>query len=142
MHRRKGAVVTRQTMDAIKQASLPFARLMGVVLTRVEPELVEAEMVARDDLCTLPPVLHGGAVMALADSLGGIGATLNLPPDAAGTTTIESKTNFIAAAKCGSTVIARATPVHRGRRTQIWQTRVTTEAGRLLAVTHQTQLVL
>ena len=87
-------------------------------------------------------VIHGGAVMALADSVGAAATVINLPADAQGTTTIESKTNFIGAAKVGSTIRAVATPIHRGRRTQVWQTRLETEEGRLVAVVTQTQMVL
>jgi uncharacterized protein (TIGR00369 family) len=86
-------------------------------------------------------VLHGGAIMAFADTIGAAGTILNLP-EGAGTTTIESKTNFIAAAPAGGRIIGEATPLHRGRRTQVWQTRVTTAGGRLVAVVTQTQLVL
>lgn len=95
----------------------------------------------REDLCTRPAVLHGGAVMAVADTLGATGAILNLTEGAA-TTTIESKTSFIAPAPVGTQVIGEATPVHRGRRTMVWQSRVTTQGGRLLALVTQTQLIL
>jgi uncharacterized protein (TIGR00369 family) len=98
-------------------------------------------MDVRVELCTRPAVLHGGAIMAFADTLGAAGTILNLP-EGAGTTTIESKTNFIAAAQAGSRVTGEATPLHRGRRTQVWQTRITTAEGRLLALVTQTQLVL
>jgi uncharacterized protein (TIGR00369 family) len=86
-------------------------------------------------------VLHGGAIMAFADTLGAAGTILNLP-EGAGTTTIDSKTNFIAAAPVGTRIIGEATPVHRGRRTQVWQTRITNDAGKLVALVIQTQLVL
>jgi 1,4-dihydroxy-2-naphthoyl-CoA hydrolase len=86
-------------------------------------------------------VLHGGAIMAFADSLGGVGTMLNLP-EGAGTTTIESKTNFIAAAPLGARLIGESTPAHRGRRTMVWQTRITTQDGKLIALVTQTQLVL
>jgi uncharacterized protein (TIGR00369 family) len=99
-------------------------------------------MLVRPDLCTLNHTIHGGALMAFADSVGAAATIINLPDDAKGTTTIESKTNFIASAKEGMTVIATATPVHRGRRTQVWQTRLETEEGRLVAVVTQTQMVL
>lgn len=98
-------------------------------------------MVVRPELCTSPAVLHGGAVMAFADTLGALGTIANLP-EGAGTTTIESKTNFIGPAAVGTTVIGTATPVHRGRRTQVWQTRITTREGKLVALVTQTQLVL
>lgn len=78
----------------------------------------------------------------LPDTTGGVATLINLPADVKGTTTIESKTNFVSAAKEGSTVIATATPVHRGRRTQVWQTRLETEEGRLVALVTQTQLIL
>jgi uncharacterized protein (TIGR00369 family) len=131
-------------MDAlakIKSQMLPFAELMGIEFTEAAPERVVAEMTVRDDLCTRPAVLHGGAIMAFADTLGGVGTFLNLP-EGAGTTTIESKTNFIAAAPVGTRVRAEATPLHRGRRTMVWQTRITTAEGRLVALVTQTQLVL
>ena len=131
-------------MDAlakIKSQMLPFAELMGIEFTQAAPDRVVAEMTVRDDLCTRPAVLHGGAIMAFADTLGGVGTFLNLP-DGAGTTTIESKTNFIAAAPVGTRVTAEATPLHRGRRTMVWQTRITTAEGRLVALVTQTQLVL
>jgi uncharacterized protein (TIGR00369 family) len=98
-------------------------------------------MVVRDDLCTRPAILHGGAVMAFADTLGATGTILNLP-EGAGTATLESKTNFIAGAPAGTRVIGETTPIHRGRTTQVWQTRVTTAEGRLVAVVTQTQMVL
>ena len=120
---------------------LPFANLLGIVVTEAGKDRVVATMPVRADLCTLPAVLHGGAIMALADTVGALGTVQNLP-EGAGTTTIESKTNFIAAAPEGSTVIAEATPLHRGRRTMVWQTRITGPDGRLIAVTTQTQLVL
>ena len=100
-----------------------------------------AELLVREELCTRPAVLHGGAVMAFADTLGAAGTLLNLP-EGARTTTIESKTNFVAAAPAGTRVTGEATPVHRGRTTMVWQTRITGEGGRLVAVTLQTQLVL
>jgi uncharacterized protein (TIGR00369 family) len=131
-------------MDAlarIKQEMLPFAALMGIEFVAAAPELVVAEMVVREDLCTRPAVLHGGAIMAFADTLGATGTILNLP-EGAGTTTIESKTNFIAAAPLGARIRGEAAPVHRGRRTMVWQTRVTTAEGRLVALVTQTQLVL
>ena len=111
-----------------------------MTFTGAEPARVTAELVVRDDLCTRPAVLHGGAIMAFADTLGAAGTILNLP-EGAWTTTIESKTNFVGPAPLGSRVRGEATPVHRGRTTMVWQTRVTTEAGRLVALVTQTQLV-
>ena len=99
-------------------------------------------MVVRPDLCTLGNTIHGGAVMAFADSVGATATVINLSPEAKGTTTIESKTNFVGGAKEGTTVTATATPIHKGRRTQVWQTRLVSEEGKLVAVVTQTQLVL
>ena len=131
-------------MDAlakIKSEMLPFSELMGIEFTHATPERVVAEMTVRDDLCTRPAVLHGGAIMAFADTLGATGTILNLP-EGAGTTTLESKTNFVAAAPLCTRITGESTPVHRGRRTMVWQTRITTAEGRLVALVTQTQLVL
>jgi uncharacterized protein (TIGR00369 family) len=131
-------------MDALarlRELKLPFAELLGIEFIAAAAERVVAEMMVRDELCTRPAVLHGGAIMAFADTIGAAGTILNLP-EGAGTTTIESKTNFIAAAPSGTRIIGEATPLHRGRRTQVWQTRVTTAEGRLVALVTQTQLVL
>jgi 1,4-dihydroxy-2-naphthoyl-CoA hydrolase len=125
----------------IRQETLPFAELLGIEFISASPDKIVAEMIVREDLCTRPAVLHGGAVMAFADTLGAIGTIINLP-EGAGTTTIESKTNFVAPAPTGTRVIGEATPIHRGRRTMIWQTRVLTPEGRLVALVTQTQLVL
>ena len=125
----------------IRQEMLPFAELLGIEFVSAAPDKIVAEMIVREDLCTRPAVLHGGAVMAFADTLGATGTILNLP-EGAGTTTIESKTNFVAPAPAGTRVIGEATPIHRGRRTMIWQTRVCTPEGRLVALVTQTQLVL
>jgi 1,4-dihydroxy-2-naphthoyl-CoA hydrolase len=125
----------------IRDEMLPFAELLGIEFVSASPEKIVAEMTVREDLCTRPAVLHGGAIMALADTLGAIGTIVNLS-QGAGTATIESKTNFVAPAPVGARVTGEATPVHRGRRTMIWQTRVTTSEGRLVALVTQTQLVL
>ena len=125
----------------IRDEMLPFAELLGIQFVSASPDRIVAEMTVREDLCTRPAVLHGGAIMAFADTLGATGTILNLK-EGAGTTTIESKTNFIAPAPVGTRVTAEATPLHRGRRTMIWQTRVTTSEGRLVALVTQTQLVL
>ena len=120
---------------------LPFATLLGIELVSATTERIVARMRVREELCTQPAVLHGGAVMAFADTLGALATFVNLP-EGAGTTTIESKTNFVAAAPVGSEVIGETTPLHRGRRTMVWQTRVSNPEGRLLALVTQTQLVL
>jgi uncharacterized protein (TIGR00369 family) len=119
----------------------PFPSLMGVEITEATPERVRGRLTVRADLCTSGNILHGGAIMAFADTLGATGAFLNLPAGA-GTTTIESKTNFIGAAKEGTTVAAETTPVHIGRRSSVWQTRIMREDGKLVAIVTQTQLVL
>lgn len=128
-------------LQRINQDMLPFAALLGIEFVSAAADRIVARMTVRPDLCTRPAVLHGGAVMAFADTLGAVGALVNLP-DGATTTTIESKTNFIAAAPEGTHIVGEATPVHRGRRTMVWQTRVSTGEGRLLALVTQTQLVL
>jgi uncharacterized protein (TIGR00369 family) len=128
-------------LDRVNETKLPFAELMGIEFVSASPERVVAEMTVREDLCTVPAVLHGGAIMAFADTLGAMGTIVNLP-QGAGTTTVESKTNFVAPAPVGTRVIGETTPVHRGRRTMIWQTRISTSEGRLVALVTQTQLVL
>jgi len=129
-------------LDKIAAIKLPFAELKGVTFTEAEKDRVVARMLIRPDLCTAGNIAHGGAIMALADSVGAAATVINLPEDAKGTTTLESKTNFIGAAREGTTVIATATPVHRGRRTQVWQTRLESEDGKLIALVTQTQMVL
>lgn len=118
-----------------------FPELLGIRLTEVTPERVLAELTVRPELCTVGGVLHGGAFMAFADTLGAVGTIANLAPGAR-TTTIESKTNFIGAAPAGSRVIGESTPLHRGKTTMVWQTRVSSESGKLLALVTQTQMVL
>jgi uncharacterized protein (TIGR00369 family) len=115
--------------------------LIGVTLVEVSPERVIAEMEVRSDLCTIGGMLHGGACMAFADTLGAIGTLVNLPPGSA-TTTTDSSTKFIAAAKVGSRVRGESIALHRGQTTMVWQTSVTDANGRLCAVVMQTQLVL
>jgi len=129
-------------MTAISADIIPFAKTMGVEIIEASAERVVGQLLVRPDLCTTGGTLHGGAVMALADSLGAIGAYLALPQGAAGTTTLESKTNFIGAAKGGTTVTAESTPVHRGKRTSVWQTKITSEDGKAVALVIQTQMVL
>ena len=120
--------------------SLPFSDLLGIEIRSVGPERVEAELRVTEDLCTRPAVLHGGAVMAFADTLGALATVQNLP-EGTWTTTIESKTNFFAAVPLGDVARGECTPLHRGRTTMVWQTRVTRGDGRLAAVVTQTQLV-
>ena len=121
---------------------MPFARLLGLRVTEATAERVRGELPVRPELCTSNGILHGGAIMALADSLGAIGAVLALPEGAGGTTTIESKTNFLASAAEGTTVTAETVPLSTGRRVSVWQTRITRADGRVVALVTQTQLVL
>jgi len=125
----------------LKELKLPFSELLGIEFVHADEERVVAELTVRAELCTRPAGIHGGAIMGFADTLGAAGAILNLPAGAS-TTTIESKTNFIAGALLGTRLTGEALPVHRGRRTQVWTTRVTTAEGRLVAVVTQTQMVL
>ena len=125
----------------LNRLALPFAQHIGMEFVSASKDKIIARMLVKPELCTRPDILHGGAIMAFADTLGAAGTVLNLP-EGAGTTTIESKTNFIGAAPLGMMVTGEATPVHRGRRTMIWQTRITTPAGKLVALVTQTQLVL
>jgi 1,4-dihydroxy-2-naphthoyl-CoA hydrolase len=119
---------------------MPFAQLIGVKLVSEGPDCVEAELFVREDLCTTPAVLHGGVVMALADTLGAVATLANLPAGT-WTTTIESKTNFLAPISAGDTARAACTPLHRGRTTMVWQTRIIRGDGKLAAIVIQTQLI-
>ncbi len=114
--------------------------LLGIRWLELAQERVRASFEVETRLCTLPGVLHGGAVMAFADTLGAVATVLNLPAGHT-TTTIESKTNFLAAGRSGETIQGECTPLHRGRRTMVWQTRVTS-GERVLALVTQTQAVL
>jgi uncharacterized protein (TIGR00369 family) len=133
--------ITVDLLATLQDRRVPFADTLGIRLTSVGPERVTAELEVREDLCTSVPILHGGALMAFADTLGAVATAVNIPADAA-TTTLESKTNFFAPAPLGSTVRAETTPLHRGKTTQVWQTRITNVEGRLLAQVTQTQMVL
>jgi 1,4-dihydroxy-2-naphthoyl-CoA hydrolase len=128
--------------EQIKEAIKPlFPGLMGIEIGEVTPERVVGTMLVRPDLCTTGNTLHGGAIMAFADTLGAIGTVANLPQGAR-TVTIESKTNFLGAAPAGTRVTGETTPFHRGRTTMVWQTLVKAENGKLCAVVTQTQMVL
>jgi 1,4-dihydroxy-2-naphthoyl-CoA hydrolase len=122
-------------------ASLGLPQFLGMTVTSAEPERVVAELVVRAEHCTIGDTIHGGAIMAFADTLGALGTVLNLRAGQS-TTTLESKTNFFAGAPLGSRLVAESLPLHRGRRTQVWETRLTGENGRLVAKVTQTQLVL
>jgi len=114
---------------------------LGIELLEVSKERVRASLAVEERICTVPGVLHGGAIMAFADTLGAVATSLNLA-NGDSTTTIESKTNFLAAGRAGTTITGECTPLHRGRRTMVWQTRVTGADGKLLALVTQTQAVL
>ena len=129
------------SLDRLNSEMLPFAGLIGMKFVSAEPDRVVAELTIRDELCTRPAVAHGGVLMAFADTLGAAATILNLPAGAS-TTTMESKTNFLAAAPLGSRIVGEVSPIHRGRTTMVWQTRISTEAGRHVALVTQTQLVL
>jgi uncharacterized protein (TIGR00369 family) len=118
-------------IDRINANPLPFAQLLGIEFISAEADALAARMLIRPDLCTTGGIAHGGAIMSFADTA-----------DARGTTTIESKTNFVASAPSGSTLIGHTSVVHRGRRTQIWQTRIATEEAKLVALVVQTQMNL
>jgi uncharacterized protein (TIGR00369 family) len=118
-----------------------FPGLMGVEITEATKERVTASMLVRPELCTYGGVLHGGAFMAFADTIGAVGTVMNLPPGAR-TTTIESKTNFLGPAAVNTRVTAQSVPLHRGRTTMVWQTMIRSEVGKLCAVVTQTQMVL
>ena len=129
-------------LTSLQQLLQPlFPGQMGLQLTLVEPEKVLATMLVRPDLCTAGGILHGGALMAFADTLGALGTFVNLPQGRR-TTTIESSTKFIGGAKAGTTVSGESIALHRGKTTMVWQTRVTSAEGKLCAVVTQTQLVL
>ena len=113
---------------------------LGMRLVEVTPQRVVGELEIRDELRTLGVALHGGTLMALADTVGAMGTVASLAPGQS-TSTIESKTNFFAAGRSGK-VRAESTPLHKGRRTHVWETRVTDDAGKLLSLTIQTQIVV
>jgi uncharacterized protein (TIGR00369 family) len=118
-----------------------FPELLGIEFAEVTPEQVTASLVVRPDLCTLGGMLHGGVIMAFADTLGAVGTFVNLPAGAR-TITLESKTNFIGGAPEGTRVTGESKPLHRGKTTMVWQTTIQGEAGKLLAIVTQTQMVL
>jgi uncharacterized protein (TIGR00369 family) len=132
------ADITKKIQDTMAPL---FPGLMGMEVAEVTPERVIATMLVRPDLCTTGEALHGGAIMAFADTLGAIGTLANLPQGTR-TVTIESKTNFIGAARVGTKVTGETTPMHRGKTTMVWQTLVKNDSGKLCALVTQTQMVL
>jgi len=119
---------------------LPFAKLLGINFVTAELDRVVAELLIRDDLCNRRAIAHGGVLMAFADTLGAMGTIMNLPYGTS-TTTIESKTNFLGAVPVATCLVGEATPVHRGKTTMVWQTRISTKGGKLTALVTQTQFV-
>lgn len=118
-----------------------FPGLLGMELTELSADRVCARLKVRPDLCTVGGTLHGGAIMAFADTLGAFATFINLPKGVR-TTTIESKTNFFAGAPADTSVTAECIPFHKGKSTMVWQTQVRNEAGKLSAVVTQTQMIL
>ena len=125
---------------------MPFANTLGIEIDSAEKDCIVGRLTVEEKICTTGKIMHGGAIMAFADTLGAVGAFLNLPEEAKATTTIESKTNFLGGAPKNSTVVGTCTPVHIGRRTSVWQTRLhrLDESGheRAVAIVTQTQMVL
>lgn len=129
------------TLDELRRLLPGLPTLLGLTVTRAEKDIVTATLLVRPEICTLGDTIHGGAIMAFADTVGAIGTVINLGPGQ-GTTTIESKTNFFAGARVGMLLTAESVPLHRGRRTQVWETRITNPEGRMVAKVTQTQMVL
>jgi uncharacterized protein (TIGR00369 family) len=124
------------------QSKLPdYPRGLGMTYLEASADRLVATITVREDMSNGNGTIHGGALMTFADTLGAVATIINIPRDKT-TTTLESKTNFIGPAPVGTVLIGEALPLHRGRRTQIWETRITTEAGKLVAKVTQTQLVL
>ncbi len=127
-------------IEYVKDHPTPLAETLGIELDIVTPDLVTASMKVGHGLCTIPDILHGGAMMAFADNVGAVATFVNLP-EGATTTTIESKTNFLAAIEEGDIATIRCEPIHRGRSTMVWQSKVYQGNGRLAAIIMQTQIV-
>lgn len=123
-------------------AMMPLAATLGVTIHEGSRERVAGRLPVRPDICTAGNIVHGGAIMAFADCLGAVGAFITLPEGANGTTTIESKTNFLGGGPVGSVLLGEATPVKIGKRLSVWQTRIRTENGTDVALVTQTQMVL
>lgn len=119
----------------------PFARLLGMRIVSAHPDEVVAEMTVSPELLNRNGTLHGGAVMAICDNVGGTGAFMNLKSEQ-GTVTVESKTNFLRAISAGDLVVCTSVPLHKGRKTMVWQSTVRRKDGKIAAIVTQTQLVL
>ena len=125
---------------ALTDGNAPFARFIGTEITSATKDKIEAQCKVTPEKCTIPPTMHGGAIMAFADNLGGIGAFLNMP-EGATTSTVESKTNFLRPVPEGETAYGVTTPVKLGRTIQVWETRISREDGKLAAIVTQTQII-
>jgi len=125
----------------LADTGMPFSNLMGVEILERGKDRVRGRMIVRDDLCTSGGICHGGAYMAFADALGATGAVMNMA-EGTRTTTLESKTNFLGGAPAGSTIEGESIPLHVGRRSSVWQTRITNADGKLLALVIQTQMTI
>jgi uncharacterized protein (TIGR00369 family) len=134
-------VTAENLADAFNANNTPFARLIGVKMTLVTRDRIEAELEVTPEHCTIPATLHGGAIMAFADNLGGVGAYLNMPAGAV-TSTVESKTNFLRPIPVGEKAFAVTTPLNVGRTLQVWKTEISRADGKLAAIVMQTQIVL
>lgn len=131
-----------ERINMLNQAmSVMYPKNLGMRITSADPDRITAELTVTEDICTTGHTLHGGAAMTMADFLGASATFLNLPPGA-GTTTLESKTNFIGSARVGEKVFATCDPIHKGKSTQVWRTTLTREDGKVIAVVTQTQMVL
>lgn len=136
------AAASGLTAAAIQKIIAPhLPGLLGIEIVEATPDRVVGRLPVKAEICTTGRILHGGGIMAFADTLGAVGTFMNLPPGAT-TTTIESSTKFVAAAAEGTAVIGETIPLHKGRTTMVWQTSVRREDGRLCAVVSQTQLVM
>ena len=127
--------------DEIARLLPPFGQIFGLRIVQSHPDCLRAEIEVTEALSNRNGVLHGGAIMGLADNLGGTATFMNMTDDQ-GTTTIESKTNFLRAVAIGETLSTETTPLHRGRKTQVWQTRLIRSDGKLAAIVTQTQMIL
>ncbi|MEZ5819044.1 MAG: PaaI family thioesterase [Hyphomicrobiaceae bacterium] len=130
-----------ELVDKLRPHVPPFMKLLGAELVSATLDRIEARLTVRDDMGNGSGITHGGVYMSFADYLGAIGTVVNLPRGAS-TTTMESKTNFFRPAKSGDVITGISTPMHKGRRTMVWQTRLTDKDGKLLAVITQTQMVI
>ncbi|MEH7827463.1 PaaI family thioesterase [Gemmobacter denitrificans] len=133
--------MTPDEIAALAADQPPFARLLGLRITHASPDRVEADLPVTEALANRNGMLHGGAVMGLADNLGGTATFLNLKPGQ-GTVTVESKTNFFRPVPLNETAHAVTIALHRGRKTMVWQTSLFRADGKLAALVTQTQMVL